>query len=66
MALTPEQTARLAALDARLAAGVSSATFRDRSTSYDLDAIRRERDELRQLQAAGTAGSRFRRVTFCG
>lgn len=66
MALTPEQTARLAALDARLASGVSSATFRDRSTSYDLDAMRRERDELRQLQSAGTSGSRFRRVTFCG
>lgn len=65
MALTSEQQARLDAIDAALARGVSSATTDSgRRVDYDLDALRRERDELRALAVVAKVGSRFRRVTL--
>lgn len=64
MALTTEQQARLDSIDARLAAGITSAALGDRRTDYDLDALRQERDRLLALQATGAAGSRLRRVVF--
>lgn len=65
MALTADQQARLDAIDALLARGVSSATADSgRRVDYDLDALRKERDELRSLAVAAKVGSRFRRVTF--
>lgn len=65
MALTATQQARLEAIDALLAQGVSSATTdTGRRVDYDLEALRKERDELRALAIVGTVGSRFRRVVF--
>jgi hypothetical protein len=65
MALTPEQQTRLDAIDALLARGVSSATTDSgRRVDYDLEALRKERDELRAIAVVAKVGSRFRRVTF--
>lgn len=63
MALSAEQQVRLDTIDAILARGVSSSTTESgRRIDYDLAALRKERDELRQLAAASRIGSRFRRV----
>jgi hypothetical protein len=65
MALTPEQQQRLTAIDALLARGVSSATTDNgRRVDYDLNALRRERDELRALAVVAKVGSRFRRAVL--
>lgn len=67
MSLTPEQIVRLAEIEAKLASGVSSATVAgDRRVDYDLEELRRQRDELKQLETGVPAGSRFRRVTLGG
>lgn len=62
MALTPQQTARLAELDAKLASGVRAAQSGAERVEYDLDALRQERAALRQLAAGTGAGARFRSV----
>lgn len=63
MALTAEQVTRLAEIDEIIASGISGATSSNgRSISYNLAALRRERDELRQLATFSHIGSRFRRV----
>lgn len=65
MALTATQQSRLDAIDAILARGVSSATTESgRRIDYDLEALRKERDELRSLAVAARVGSRFRRVVL--
>lgn len=65
MSLTPEQATRLAAIEAKLASGVTSAMVGgDRRVEYDLAELRRQRDELLQLASGGQIGSRFRRVTL--
>jgi hypothetical protein len=56
---------RIAQIDAILADGVRVSRQADRSTEWDLDALRKEREEL-QRQLAGASGSRFRRVVFSG
>lgn len=62
MALTADQTARLAALDEILGSGEQRITVEGRTVEYNLAEIRKERDALRQLAVASRAGSRFRRV----
>jgi len=62
MALTAEQTARLAELDAILAAGVEVVRQDGRAVEYNLDAARKERDQLRRLAVVARTGSQFRRV----
>ena len=65
MALTAQQTARLAEIDTILAAGIDEVVSETgRKISYDLPALRRERDELRQLAYASRVGSRFRRAVM--
>ena len=62
MALTADQTARLAALDEILGSGEQRITVEGRTVEYNLTEIRKERDALRQLAVASRSGSRFRRV----
>lgn len=65
MALSAEQQARLEAIDALLARGVSSATTDSgRRVDYELAELRKERDELRALAVVSKIGSRFRRVVL--
>lgn len=64
MPLTPEQTARLAEIETRLAAGITGAAIGDRRTDYDLKVLQAERDRLLAMQGTGSVGSRFRRVVF--
>lgn len=65
MALTAEQTTRLAEIDSILATGVEEVVSETgRRIAYNFTAMRRERDELRQLAYASRVGSRFRRVVL--
>ena len=65
MALSSEQAARLASIEAILARGVSSATTdTGRRVDYDLAQLRLERDELRALAVVSKVGSRFRRAVL--
>lgn len=55
--------ARIAEIEAILAAGVSSESINGRSVAYDLKALEAERDRLSRVVAASTH-SQFRRVVF--
>jgi hypothetical protein len=60
-----EMQTRIDAIDAILAAGTASVTMGDKAVTYDLDALRLERDRLLRLIASASASS-FRRVVFKG
>jgi hypothetical protein len=65
MALTAEQSVRLSEIDKLLAEGISEAVSEQgRRITYNLPALRREREELRQLATASRIGSRFRRMVL--
>lgn len=61
MATEAEIRTRIAEIDSLLASGVSSVSYKDRSESFDLDAVRQERTRLMR-SLSGT--SSYRRVTF--
>jgi hypothetical protein len=57
---------RIAEIDAILASGLSTVTYADRTVSYNLAELRKEREYLASTIAAAAAGSSFRRVVFKG
>ncbi|MCP5009409.1 MAG: hypothetical protein GY942_05465 [Aestuariibacter sp.] len=62
MSTTEEKQARIDEINIMLAGGVTSASTLNRSASYDLDALRNERAELRGSISGNPGG--FRRVVF--
>lgn len=61
MATESEIRTRIAEIDALLASGVSSVSYKDRAQSFNLDALSKERS---RLMRSISGSSSYRRVTF--